>query len=104
MRALRQPVEPVLLRARIGARELFEQAEVVSLTDRTMVVEVHDPTVALTLSLAVEIQLIVDLGGGPRTMLTEPGRRAADNPSSRRVELVLRNALDQPRSGPDDAT
>lgn len=75
----------------IGGREVLEEAEVVALTDRTLVVEVHDAMLALALSVAHEIEVIVDLGGGTTTLVTEPGRRASDNPTSRRLELVQRD-------------
>jgi hypothetical protein len=87
---LHQPVEPARLRATIGGREVLEEAEVVALTDRTLVVDVRDAMLALALSVARRVQVTLDFGGGSTTLLAEPGRRASDNPTSRRVELVLR--------------
>lgn len=90
VRALHQPVEPARLQAIIGGRLLLEQADIVDLTDRTMLLEVRDSTLALALSIAPEVVVSVDLGGGTITLVTEPGRRADDNPTSRRVELIVR--------------
>lgn len=89
--ALNQPVRPADLRAMVGGREVVQQGDVVALTDRTVVVEVADSTIALAFSLAPEVVVEVDLGGGRKTLITEPGRRAEDIPSSRRVELVMRD-------------
>jgi hypothetical protein len=90
VRALHQPVEPARIQATIGGRLLLEQAEVLDLTDRTMLLEVRDAALALALSLAPEVVVSVDLGGATTTLVTEPGRRASDNPTSRQVELILR--------------
>lgn len=90
VRTLHQPVEPALLQAVIAGRDVLEAADVISLTDRTMVVEVRDAMLALALSVTPEITVRVDLGGGTTTLIAEPGRRESDNPSTRRVELVLR--------------
>lgn len=90
MRTLHQPVGPARLRATIAGRAVLEEADVVALTDRTLVVEVRDAMLALALSVAHEVQVTLDLGGGEATLVAEPGRRATDNPTSRQVELVLR--------------
>ncbi len=90
MRTLHQPVEPARLRATIAGQPVLEEAEVIALTDRTLVVEVRDAMLALALSVAHHIEVTVDLGGGSATLVAEPGRRASDNPTSRQVELVLR--------------
>lgn len=78
------------MHAVLGGRDVVEHGDVVHLTDRTVVVEVRDAAVALAFSLATEVAVVLHLGGGQRTLLAEPGRRASDNPTSRRVELVLR--------------
>lgn len=90
MAALRQPVEPVRLRATIAGRPVLEEAAVVLLTDRSILVEVRDVVTALAFSVAPEVIAIVDFGGGTITWSTEPSRRAEDAPASRQVELVLR--------------
>jgi len=87
---LHQPSEPARLRATVSGQTVLEEAEVVSLTDRTMVVEVRDATVALALTLSPEIVVSVDLGEATTTLVAVPGRRASDNPTSRQVELILR--------------
>jgi len=89
-RALHQPVEPARVRATIGGRLVLEVAEVVELTDRSVLLEVRDSALALALSIAPEVVVSLDLGGGTTTLVTEPGSRASDNPTSRRVELILR--------------
>lgn len=89
MRTLHQPVGPARLHATIAGRPVLEEAEVVTLTDRTLVVEVRDAMLALALSVAQRIEVTVELPGGSATLLAEPGRRASDNPTSRQVELVL---------------
>ncbi len=89
--ALVQPVAPVGLHAQLGTRDLLERAEVVSLTDRTIVVEVADAALALAFTVAPRVTVVVDLGGGEQTLVATPGRRSSDNPTSRRVELVLRD-------------
>lgn len=88
---LHQPVEPAHVQARVGGRVVLEEVEVLELTDRTMVVEVRDSSLALALSLSPQIVVTVDLGGAMTTLVTEPGRRASDNPSSCQVELILRD-------------
>lgn len=90
VRTLHQPVEPARVRAVVGGRLVLEEADVVHLSDRTMVLEVRDAGMALALSIAPEVVVSVDLGGATTTLVTEPGRRATDNPTSRRVELILR--------------
>ena len=90
MRTLHQPDEPARVQALIGGRLVLEEVEVVDLNDRTVVVEVRDAATALALTLAREVVVTVDLAGGITTLVTEPGRRATDNPTSRRVELILR--------------
>ena len=87
---LHQPAEPALLQAEIAGQPVLEAADVVELTDRTMVVEVRDAMLALALSITTQVTVRVDLGGGMATFVAEPGRRASDNPTSRQVELVLR--------------
>lgn len=93
MLALRQPVEPARLRATIAGRAVLEEAEVVALTDRSLLVEVRDAMTALAFSVAAEVVAIVDLGGGAITWSTEPTRRDPDAGGSRQVELVLRERL-----------
>jgi len=88
-RALRQPVEPARVRATVGGRLVLEQADVVELTDRTVLLEVRDAPLALALSIAPEVVVSVDLGDATQTFVTVPGSRAGDNPTSRRVELIL---------------
>lgn len=90
MRTLHQPVEPARIHATLGGRLVLEQAEVVELTDRSVLLEVRDAALALALSIAPEVIVSVDLGGATTTLVTEPGRRVSDNPTSRRVELILR--------------
>lgn len=90
MRALRQPVEPARLRATIAGRPVLEEATVVELTDRDLLVEVRDAMTALAFSVAPEVIAILDLGGGTITWATEPSRREADAAGSRHVLLVLR--------------
>jgi hypothetical protein len=90
MLALRQPVEPARLRATIAGRPVFEEATVVALTDRSLLVEVRDAMTALALRVAPEVIAIIDLGGGTVTWSTEPSRRDGDGDTSREVELVLR--------------
>lgn len=90
VRTLHQPVEPARIQAVVGGRLLLEQAEVVDLTDRTMLLEVREATLAQALGTASEVVVSVDLGGATTTLVTVPGRRASDNPTSRRVELILR--------------
>lgn len=90
MLALRQPVEPARLRATISGRPVFEEAAVVALTDRSLVVEVRDAMTALAFSAAPEVIAILDLGGATITWSTEPSRRDGDATGSREVELVLR--------------
>ncbi|MCO8127837.1 hypothetical protein NHL50_11520 [Acidimicrobiia bacterium EGI L10123] len=88
--ALRQPVEPARLRATIAGRPVFEEASVVVLTDRSLLVEVRDAVTALAFSVAPEVIAIVDFGGGTITWATEPSRREGDATGSRQLELVLR--------------
>lgn len=90
MVALRQPVEPVRLRATIAGRPVLEEATVVVLTDRALLVEVRDAMTALAFSVAPEIVAIVDFGGSTITWSTEPSRRDGDATGSRQLELVLR--------------
>lgn len=90
MLALRQPVEPARLRATIAGRPVLEEADVIALTDRSLLVEVRDAVTALAFSDAPEVIAIVDLGGGVITWSTEPSRREDDAPPSCQVELVLR--------------
>lgn len=90
MPALRQPVESARLRATIAGRAVLEEATVVELTDRTLLVEVRDAMTALAFSVAPEVIAIADLGGGPITWTTEPSRREEDAVGSRHVLLVLR--------------
>lgn len=90
MAALRQPVEPARLRATIAGRSVLEEAAVLLLTDRSILVEVRDALTALAFSVAPEIVAIVDFGGSTITWSTEPSRRADDAPASRQLELVLR--------------
>lgn len=90
MRTLHQPVEPARIQAMLGERLVLEQAEVVELTDRSVLLEVRDPVLALALSVVAEVLVHVDLGGATTTLVTEPGRRSSDNPTSRRLELILR--------------
>ncbi len=89
--ALHQP-DHATIRARLGERWIVEDSSVIELTDRTIVLEVADATVALALTVAptVEVELGV-AGGATRTLTAEPGRRASDIPTSRRVELVVRD-------------
>jgi hypothetical protein len=88
---LHQPVEPAHVQATVGGQLVLEEVDVLELTDRTMVVEVRDPTFALALSLSLQVVVTVDLGGAMTTLVTEPGRRASDNPTSCQVELILRD-------------
>lgn len=88
--ALRQPVEPARLRATIAGRAVLEEAAVVALTDRSLLVEMRDAMTALAFSVAPEVIAIIDLGGGTVTWSTEPSRRDEDAGGSRQVELVLR--------------
>jgi len=90
VRTLHQPVEPARIQAVVGGRLLLEQADVVDLNDRTMLLEVRDAALALALSIAAEVVVSVDLGGATTTLVTEPGRRASDSPTSRQLELILR--------------
>lgn len=90
VRTLRQPVEPARIQAMLGERLVLEQADVVELTDRSVLLEVRDSTLALALSNVLEVVVYLDLGGATTTLVTEPGRRSSDNPTSRRVELILR--------------
>lgn len=90
VRTLHQPVEPARIRASVRGRLVLEEAEVLRLSDRTMVVEVRDAVLAQVINDAAEVVVSVDLGGATTTLVTEPGRRASDNPSSRQVELILR--------------
>lgn len=90
LRALRQPVEPARLRATIAGRPVLEEATVIVLTDRSLLVEVRDAVTALAFSVAPEVIAIVDLGGATITWSTEPSRREGDATGSREVELVLR--------------
>lgn len=90
MLALRQPVEPARLRATIAGRPVLEEATVVELTDRDLLVEVRDAMTALAFSVAPEVIAILDLGGGTVTWSTEPSRREEDAAGSRHVLLVLR--------------
>ena len=90
MRTLHQPVEPARIQATLGGRLVLEQADVVELTDRSVLLEVRDAALALALSIAPEVIVSVDLGGATTTLVTEPGRRVSDNPTSRQVELILR--------------
>ena len=90
VRTLHQPVEPARIQATLGGRLVLEQAEVVELTDRSVLLEVRDAALALALSIAPEVIVSVDLGGATTTLVTEPGRRVSDNPTSRQVELILR--------------
>ena len=90
MLALRQPVEPARLRATIAGRPVLEEADVIALTDRSLLVEVRDAVTALAFSVATEVIAIVDLGGGVITWATEPSRREDDAGGSCQVELVLR--------------
>lgn len=89
MDALHQADGPATLMAALGDRSIVEHGTVVSITDRTIIVEVADPTVALALSLAAAVTILVSFGGGTREMRATPGRRSSDNPTSRRVELVV---------------
>lgn len=91
---LHAPAGPAALTADVAGRPIEGAGHVVELTDRTLVVEVEDPAVALAFSLAPEVTVVIDLGVGSRTVVAEPGRRAGDNPTSRRVELVLRASID----------
>ncbi len=86
---LHQPDGPAILTATVGRRVMVEHGEVVEMTDRTVVVETDDPAVALALNLAPEVSVSVQLAGDTRELRTVPGRRSSDNPSSRRVELVV---------------
>jgi hypothetical protein len=90
MLALCQPAEPARLRATIAGRPVLEEAIIVELTDRTLLVEVRDAMTALAFSVAPEVVAIVDLGGGTITWSTEPSRREQDAVGSRHVLLVLR--------------
>jgi len=90
VRTLHQPVEPARIHASLGGRLVLEQAEVVALTDRSVRLEVRDEALAKALRIAPEVVVSVDLGGATTTLVTEPGRRASDNPTSRQVELILR--------------
>lgn len=90
---LHQPDGPVVLTATVGRRVMVEHGEVVEMTDRTLVVETDDPAVALALNLAPEVSVSVQLAGDTRQLLTVPGRRSSDNPSSRRVELVVNDVV-----------
>lgn len=90
MLALRQPVEPARLRATIAGRPVLEEATVIALTDRSLLVEVRDAMTALAFSVAPEVIAIVDLGGGIITWSTVPSQRDGDASGSREVELVLR--------------
>lgn len=87
--ALRQPVQPVKLRATVGGRSLVHEGRVVSLNDRTLIVELGEASMALAVSLASEVQVDVDLGGGPQVFAAVPGRRDSDIDQGSRVELVL---------------
>lgn len=78
------------MHAVLGGRDVVEHGDVVHLTDRTVVVEMRDPAAALAFTLASEVAVVLQFGGGQRSLLAEPGRRTSDNPTSRRVELVLR--------------
>ena len=69
---------------------MLEEAKVIALTDRSLLVEVRDAMTALAFSVAPEVIAIVDLGGGTITWSTEPSRRDGDANGSREVELVLR--------------
>ena len=89
MLALRQPVEPARLRATIAGRTVLEEATVVELTDRSLLVEVRDAMTALAFSVAPEVIAIIDLGGGTITWSTEPSRREADTVGSRHLLLFL---------------
>jgi hypothetical protein len=88
--SLHQPVEPALVQATVGGQPVLEEVDVLELTDRTVVVEVRDPALALALSLSPRVVVTVDLGGAMTTLVTVPGRRASDNPTTCRVELILR--------------
>lgn len=88
--SLHQPVEPAHVQATVGGQLVLEEVDVLELTDRTVVVEVRDPTLALALSLSPRVIVTVDLGGAMTTLVTVPGRRASDNPTSCQVELILR--------------
>lgn len=90
MLALRQPVEPARLRATIAGRPVLEEATVIALTDRSLVVEVRDAMTALAFSVAPEVIAIVDLGGGIITWTTVPCQRDGDANGSREIDLVLR--------------
>lgn len=90
---LHQPEGPAIITATVGTKVLIESGEVVELTDRTVVVETDDPAVALALNLAPEVSVSVQLAGDTRELRARPGRRATDNPSSRRVELVVDDLL-----------
>lgn len=89
MDALHQADGPATLMAVLGDRSLVEHGTVVSITDRTVIVELPDPTVALGLSVASTVTIVVSFGGGTRELRAVPGRRSSDNPTSRRLELVV---------------
>src|SRR3546814_13238566 len=72
------------------SRPVLEEAVVIALTDRSLLVEVRDAMTALAFSVAPEVVAIVDLGGATITWSTEPSRRDGDASGSRQVELVLR--------------
>jgi len=88
-RALHQPVEPAKVRATVAGRLVLEEADVVELTDRTVLLEVRDEPLARALRTAAEVVVSVDLGGATTTLVATSGSRATDSPTSCRVALIL---------------
>lgn len=87
--ALHQPIEPARIRAHLRGRLLLEQADVVRLCDRTVLLEVRDATLADALGSVSEVFVSVDLGGASTTLVASGGHRWDDRPTACRVELVL---------------
>lgn len=91
--ALIGPDQPAVVRAEVAGRSLLHAGVIVNLTDRTVIVELDDPTLALGISLAPTVEIDLSLDGGPKTLVTSPGSRVDDNPTSRRVELVVQSIV-----------